>query len=167
MPSIKPELRKAEARKPGSGRQLQVIVDTGPLIAWFDASDAHHARVCAFFDTFAGELFSTWPVLTEVCHLLPEHLVAAFLRWVGQGAVTVVEVPSSALVALAERMDKYADLPMDLADATLIWLAENRRLLDLLTIDRRDFAVYRTALGQPLHNLLFNAPPAGPARRRR
>jgi uncharacterized protein len=162
VPSARPEPKVA-----GRGKRQQLIVDTGPLIAWFDANDTHHARVCAFFDTFDGELFSTWPVLTEVCHLLPEHLVAAFLRWAGLGAVTVVEVPSSALVGLAERMDKYADLPMDLADATLIWLAENRGLLDVLTIDSRDFGVYRTAQGQALRNVLFGAPPAGPARRRR
>ena len=48
----------------------RVIVNAGPLIAWLDAADAHHAAVRAFFADFRGELLGTWPVVTEVCHLL-------------------------------------------------------------------------------------------------
>lgn len=136
----------------------RVIVDTGPLIAWFDASDEFHAMVVDYFRGYAGQLLSTWPVLTEVCHLLPEHLCADFLRWVGRGGVTVIDVPSSALLVMADRIDKYADLPMDLADASLIWLAEAQGVLDVLTLDQRDFGIYRTERGQALINLLFEAP---------
>ena len=130
------------------------IVDTGPLVAWFDAADRHHAPVQGFLAGFSGELISTWPVLTEVCHLLPEHMVSSFLRWVGSGGTTVIEAPAVATLALADRMDKYADLPMDLADASLIWAAETLGVLDILTLDRRDFGVYRTERGQTLRNAL-------------
>lgn len=51
----------------------RLIVDAGPLIGWFDANDAYDAMVRGFFDGYTGELLSTWPVLSEVCHLLPEH----------------------------------------------------------------------------------------------
>ena len=132
----------------------RVIVDAGPLIGWFDANDAYHPRVRKFFDNYDGELLSTWPVLGEVCHLLPERMVADFVRWVGRGGISVVEVPVSALSGLADRIDKYADLPMDLADASLIWLAETLGVLDILTIDRRDFGIYRTERGKALRNLL-------------
>lgn len=132
----------------------RVIVDAGPLIGWFDANDAYHQRVRKFFDNYDGELLSTWPVLGEVCHLLPERMVADFVRWVGRGGISVVEVPVSALPGLADRIDKYADLPMDLADASLIWLAETLGVLDILTIDRRDFGIYRTDRGKALRNLL-------------
>lgn len=147
----------------------RVIVDAGPLVGWFDANDAYHGLVRGFLDSYSGELLTTWPVLGEVCHLLPEHMVAAFVRWVGRGGVTVVDVPASALPGLADRIDKYADLPMDLADSSLIWLAESSGLLDVLTIDRRDFGIYRTARGQALRNVLFDAPPSPtrrPARKR-
>lgn len=144
----------------------RVIVDAGPLVGWFDAADGYHALVKGFFDKYSGELLSTWPVLGEVCHLLPEHMVAGFLRWVGRGGVTVVDVPVSALPGLADRIDKYADLPMDLADSSLIWLAESLGVLDVLTIDRRDFGIYRTVRGQALHNVLFDTPPHAPTRRR-
>src|SRR5438105_11721209 len=144
----------------------RVIVDAGPLIGWFDANDAHHPSVRAFLDAYGGELLSTWPVLVEVCHLLPERMVADFLRWVGRGGVTVVDVPVSALAGLADRIDKYADLPIDMADASIIWLAETLGLLEVLTIDRRDSGIYRTARGQPPRNMLSDAPPPAPVRRR-
>jgi uncharacterized protein len=144
----------------------RLIVDAGPLIGWFDANDAYHAMVRGFFDSYAGELLSTWPVLSEVCHLLPEHMVANFVRWVGRGGITVIDVPASAIAALADRMDKYADLPMDLADASLIWLAESLGVMDILTIDRRDFGIYRTSRGKALRNVLFEPAPPAPAHRR-
>jgi uncharacterized protein len=144
----------------------RVIVDAGPLIGWFDANDAYHALVLGFFERYDGELLSTWPVLGEVCHLLPEHMVADFVRWVGRGGITVVDVPVSALAGLADRIDKYADLPMDLADSSLIWLAESLGLLEVLTIDQRDFGIYRTARGQALRNALFDPAPQAPVRRR-
>jgi predicted nucleic acid-binding protein len=56
-------------------------------------------------------------------------------------------------------MDKYADLPMDLADASLIWVADTFGVLDILTLDRRDFGVYRTERGRALRNAL-DAPAA-------
>lgn len=132
----------------------RALMDTGPLVAWLDAADRHHEPVRTFMAAYTGELFSTWPVLTEVCHLLPESLVSGFLRWVGAGGMTVVDVPATAMPTLADRMDKYADLPMDLADASLIWLAETSGVLDVVTLDRRDFGIYRTQRGKALHNLL-------------
>lgn len=140
----------------------RAIVDSGPLIGWFDANDAWHGTVRAFFQRWEGELLSTWPVLVEVCHLLPDRMVPNFLRWVGRGGLTLVELPSTALDGLADRIDKYADLPIDLADASLIWLAESLGLLEIVTLDRKDFGVCRTSRGKALRNLLLE----GPARRR-
>lgn len=132
----------------------RALMDTGPLVAWLDAADRHHGPVRAFMAGYRGELLSTWPVLTEVCHLLPESLVSGFLRWVGAGGLTVVELSATAMPTLADRMDKYADLPMDLADASLIWVAETTGVLDVVTLDRRDFGIYRTARGKALRNVL-------------
>lgn len=156
-------LRRAEvARIPP-----RLLVDTGPLVAWLDAADAHHERVREFFEGFTGELLCTWPVFTEVCHLVPERMVANFLRWAGSGGLTVVEVPAAVLIGLSDRMDKYADLPMDLADATLVWLAESQGVLDIATLDRRDFGVYRTERGKALRNVLDAGPRKAPPRRKR
>jgi uncharacterized protein len=144
----------------------RLIVDAGPLIGWFDANDAYHAMVRGFFDSYTGELLRTWPTLSEVCHLLPEHMVANFVRWLSRGGITVIDVPASAIAALADRMDKYADLPKDLADASLIWLAESLGVMDILTIDRRDFGIYRTLRGKALRNVLFESAPPAPVRGR-
>lgn len=146
----------------------RLLVDTGPLVAWFDGADAHHAQVSALLAEFNGELLSTWPVLTEVGHLLPEHLVPGFLRWVAAGGLTVLALPPSAPSVLADRMDQYADLPMDLADASLVCAAEVLGVLDILTLDRRDFGIYRTARGRSLRNALetpVRRKPAAPRRK--
>ena len=135
----------------------RVIVDAGPLIGWFDANDDYHATVRNFFRDWRGEFVSTWPVLAEVCHMLPDRLVPNFLRWVGRGGLTVIDVPASSLDGIADRIDKYADLPMDLTDASLIWLAESLGLLDIVTIDKEDFGIYRTSRGKALRNLLFES----------
>lgn len=147
-----------------AGSAGRLIVDTGPLVAWLDAGDGHHEMVREFLEGYTGELMSTWAVLTEVCHLLPEHMVSGFLRWVGAGGLTVVDMPAGIATGLADRMDKYADLPMDLADASLIWLAETSGVLDILTLDRRDFGVYRTERGRSLRNVLEGE--KAPARRK-
>ena len=56
--------------------------------------------------------------------MIAEHAAPMLLRWIEEGGATVAEVPVSSLRASATRMEKYADLPMDLADATLVWVAE-------------------------------------------
>lgn len=131
----------------------RLLIDTGPLVAWLDRSDQDHTRVKAFLAGFRGRLFTTWPVLTEVCHLIPSDLVPRFLRWVSIG-VEVHELPAVALTEMAERIEKYHDLPMDLADASLVWLAGRTRILDILTLDARDFGVYRLTDGQYFQNVL-------------
>ena len=103
---------------------------------------------------------------------MPTHKVTGFLRWVAAGGLAIVEVPEKSLSDMADRMDKYLDLPMDMADAALVWAAESQNVLDIATLDRRDFGIYRTTRGQALRNVLFDAAPAPvlkrtPARARR
>lgn len=132
----------------------KVLLDTGPLVAWLDKGDGDHVRTAAFFAGFEGRLLTTWPVLTEVCHLLPQHVVGRFMRWVAAGGVEVQELPATAAAEIADLMEKYADLPMDLADASLVWLAARMGIREVVTLDRADFGVYRLPGGQHLINLL-------------
>ena len=131
------------------------LVDTGPLVAWFDKDDHYHRHARRFVAGFKGHLITTWPVVTEVCHLLPRHVVDRFMAWGVGGGLVLYEMPPDALLDLRKLMQKYADLPMDLADASLVWLAGAIGLLDIVTLDDRDFTVYRTAAGKPLRNLLL------------
>lgn len=132
----------------------RVLADTGPLVAWLDKGDGDHARVGKFFAQFEGRLVSTWPVLTEVCHLLPRHVVARFMRWVAAGGVELLELSPVAADEIATLMEKYRDLPMDLADASLVWLAEKIGCVEVITLDDTDFGIYRLPGGKRLNNLL-------------
>lgn len=132
----------------------RVLLDTGPLVAWMDRDDAHHARVERWMAAYQGELITTWPVLTEACHLVPAAAAPTLLHWVDRGGATLADVPVSSLRAIATRMDKYADLPMDLADASLLWVAEREGVMDVLTLDRRDFGIYKTTRGRLLRDVL-------------
>ncbi|MGI8894688.1 MAG: type II toxin-antitoxin system VapC family toxin [Casimicrobiaceae bacterium] len=119
------------------------LVDAGPLIALVDRSDRHHSKVKRFLDDYRGQLLSTWPVLAEACQFMPERAQVRFLRWAAAGGLNVVELPESALLVIADWKGKYRNLPMDLADASLLWVAEQTGICDILTIDLRDLAAYR------------------------
>jgi len=132
-----------------------VLIDTGPLVAWFDRRDPDHAFCSRFFAAASGPLISTWPVLTEVCHLVPAEVAPRILEWVQLGGLQLAELPTAALLQVGPWMRQYADLPMDLADASLLWLAHQSGVHAIATLDRRDFGVYRLPGGQALVNVLI------------
>lgn len=130
------------------------LVDNGALVALFNRSDSHHAAARAAFAAFRGNLLTTWPVLTEVCHLLPGHLVPRFVRWCNDGGIVLFELPHSALGDIASLMESYADRPMDLADASLVWLSGRVGVVEVFTTDAADFETYRSPAGKAYVNLL-------------
>ena len=131
-----------------------ILVDAGPLIALLVRSDKNHLRVKKYLDAYAGRLLTTWPVLAEACHFLPERTQVRFLRWAASGGLNVVELHETALATIADWKEKYRDLPMDLADASLLWIAEQTGITDILTIDLRDFSAYRLPNGKALAPVL-------------
>jgi predicted nucleic acid-binding protein len=130
------------------------LLDTGPLVAWFDRSDQDHGLCAAFFQRHNGAFVSTWPVLTEVCHLIPADIAPRFLAWVSLGGLNVAELRGSALALMVGWMRQVGDLPMDLADASLLWVAQEQGLRRIATLDRRDFGIVRLPGGVSLENLL-------------
>jgi predicted nucleic acid-binding protein len=134
-----------------------VLVDTGPLVALFVRNDPDHARVVAWLRGYQGRLLTTWHVLTEVCHFLTPEVSLRFLRWVDNGGAMLVEAPPQELAKIIRMIEKYRDRPMDLADASLIWLAGHSGLREILTIDAGDFAVFCTPQGKPFKNLLASS----------
>ncbi len=123
-----------------------VIVDTGPLVAYFDRDDHDHARVHAWFAGRASkfQLLTTEAVITETTHLLDFNVAVqtAFLAWAAQ-ALVVTPVPQTAYEELATWMNGYASVPMDFADATVLWLYRETREVQILTLDQRGFGVFR------------------------
>lgn len=126
-----------------------ILVDTGPLVAWFDPKDARHGRSVAAMRTFREPLYTTVPVLTEAFHMLqPDSVGSDRLRdFVQQRGASVWFLDQPSLARAFELMERYADHPMDLADASLIVAAETLGTRKVFTIDRQDFAAYRIRKG--------------------
>lgn len=123
------------------------LVDTGPLVAYLDARDPSHTEVAACLDAFSGTLATTSAVITEAMHLLAGNrdgprTLAEFVAASGMEVYDLCRPPE--LHAAVKLMEKYADTPMDFADATLVLLGEGLKLPEILTLDRRGFSTYRT-----------------------
>jgi uncharacterized protein len=136
-----------------------IIADTGFWLALGNVADANHARAKAALAKYPGPYVTTWPVITETCHLLAARLGVdaqlAFLRSGVRGAFEIFAVELLHLPRVEALVEKYRDLPMDLADASLVILAEDRGSGDILSTDQRDFGVYRWKNRKPFRNLLF------------
>jgi hypothetical protein len=125
------------------------LVDTGPLVALFDPKDSEHDRCVATLRSIRGPLRTTVPVLTEAFHMLnPGSQGSSALRaFVSKDGLSVFWLDADGLRRAFELMDRYADHPMDLADASLIVAAESLRTRKVFTLDRRDFRAYRVRRG--------------------
>lgn len=129
-----------------------VLIDSGPLAALFNHRDRHHGRALEFFKSLGGatHCHTTWEVISEVSYFLDFSADAQgdLLDWLHQshtaGLTSIAAFGIDDLPAVARMMRKYSDRPMDLADASLVWLASRIGVTDIATIDRADFAVYRT-----------------------
>jgi uncharacterized protein len=124
-----------------------VLVDAGPLIALIHAGDRHHERCVATFRSIETTLGTVWPVLTEAMYLLNFSWRAQEALWemLQRGVVILHSLEEADLIRMRELMKKYRDLPMDLADAALVAIAERERIRRIFTLDRRDFQIYRPA----------------------
>lgn len=133
----------------------KTLIDSGPLIALFDRSDKYHLKVLEFMKTFKGELVTSWSVITEVSHMLDFNLQVQidFLKWCEIGGVNFFEISQEELCDIRVMIEKYSDVPMDLADATLMYIANKQKIKNIISIDS-DFDIYRTLKKQNLNNLL-------------
>jgi hypothetical protein len=126
-----------------------ILVDTGPLVALFDPADGSHARCVRVLRSVDEPLATTIPVLTEAFHLLRPGSTGAqrLMDFISESGLTVWTFDDGLLGRCFELMIQYADHPMDLADASLVALAEAERLKRIFTIDRNDFDTYRIKRG--------------------
>lgn len=135
-----------------------IAVDTGFLFALLDKSDAWHSRAVLHAPTAQEGWITTWPVLTETTHLMTSRLgtrfAQALMAEVADGGIVVWDIAPDQIRRIPEMMQRYATLPMDLADASLVLLAEHLGHGRILTTDQRDFSSYRWKTRKPFHNLL-------------
>ena len=136
-----------------------VIADTGFWLALANRRDRHHDRARARLGELDETLITTWPVVTETCYLLLARLgndsQRSFVESLGAGAATLFDLRLEHAPRIATFMETYADLPMDLADASLVLLAEEMGHGRILSTDKRDFNAYRWKQREPFENLLF------------
>jgi predicted nucleic acid-binding protein len=122
-----------------------VLVDTGPLVALLDRSDPYHLTCQETLSSLDDSLATVWPVVTEAMYMLRAYWQAQDALWemIDTGAVEVLVLGKDDIARMRDLMRKYRDLPMDLADAALVRVAERERLRRIFTLDRRDFQIYR------------------------
>lgn len=136
------------------------LVDTGPIVAYLDASEADHGHVGDVIDGFTGMLATTAAVVTEAMHFVrrARHGAIAVSEFVVRSGMQVHGMCEPAeLQDAAELMQRYADTPMDFADATLVLLAQRLAVTDVVTLDRRGFNAYRLADGTHFRLVIDNA----------
>ncbi len=131
-----------------SGAKGSILIDTGPIVALLDRDDRYHSLCVEIYKKDIKEpLLTTWPVLTEVFYLLGFSYVLQDALWefIQRGALKIYEIDFKLMNRCRTLMKKYRDLPMDLADATLVAVAEAEGIDTIFTLDHKDFNVYRTS----------------------
>jgi predicted nucleic acid-binding protein len=123
-----------------------ILLDTGPIVALLDRSDPHHPEcIAASARLEQADVVTAWPVITEAMYLLGFSWPAqrALLDRLSRGALRVLDVGRDDMPSIRTLMEKYGNVPMDFADATLVRLAERERTRTVFTLDRRGFSTYR------------------------
>ena len=120
------------------------IVDTGPLVAFFDRAEQYHHWVAERFDELDAPLLVCEPVLAEAMYLLARYPRAqdALLGLIQNGALSVAFRIDEHVAPLRKLLQKYSDTPISLADACIVRMSEVHDRHGVLTLDS-DFLVYR------------------------
>lgn len=128
------------------------LTDTGPLVALLDRDEPDHTKCVEQLRYLRAPMLATWPVFTEAMYLIGDSLgwrgQEALWRILRRGDLHVAETRASTVDRMERLMLKYRDVPMDLADASLVAVAEERGLTKVFTLDR-DFHVYRVLGRRP------------------
>lgn len=130
---------------------MPAIVDTGPLVAFFDRSERHHLWALERIDELEAPLLICEPVLTEASYLLGRFPRAqdTLLELLHNGALSVALRIEEHVPELRKLLQKYRDAPMSLADACVVRMAEIHERHAVMTLDS-DFSIYRKHGRTPL-----------------
>ena len=141
-----------------------LIADTGYFAALANPKDIYHQHAIKISQTLEYDLITTWPVITETCHYLikagfrsygSQAVACACFKQIANDTISVIDLNKGHAAQMGKLMQKYADLPMDLADASLVILAEELGHGRILSTDQRDFKAYRWKNHKPFQNLLL------------
>ena len=129
-----------------------LIIDTGYLVALFSKKDQFHEAALKIKSQIENKIWmTTWPVITETCHLLQSPQIITLCE---RKVLNLFELRWEHFARIKKLMTKYEELPMDLADASLVILAEELGHGNIVSTDHRDFKTYRFKDHSPFRNLL-------------
>lgn len=134
---------------------VELLLDTGAFVALVDRSQRQHADCLRVLEAWTGPVVTTEAVLTETLYLVGprwDHQKVC-LEFFLRGAFVLVPSSRQSLRRVAALMEKYRDVPMDFADATLVALGEALQTDTVFTLDRRGFSAYRLAGRRPFRLL--------------
>jgi uncharacterized protein len=126
----------------------RVLADSGFLVALGIERDPRHRAARDFLEQYAGELLVPGPVVTESCYFLSAVGKVRLLQWLSKPPRQVLELPAQAYCEVGEILARYADLDPDFTDAAVVWLAQSTGCRTILTVDVRDFSVFRLKKGK-------------------
>lgn len=123
------------------------LADTGAILAVIDRDDRWHHLCSDTLQQLRFPLLTSEAVLTELFHLFWKKTRETESAWtfIRSGALALATIAQDELPRLNDLMSRYADHPMDFADATLVYLAERESISTIFTVDHADFATYRIA----------------------
>jgi len=137
-----------------------VIVDTGAILALLDEKDRWHEVCLGALRQVRLPLLTTEAVLTEVFHLIRRSRTEMEAVWtlLDSRVIVLATIDNSELPPIQALMSRYKDLPMDFADATLVYIGEREAITAVFTLDQNDFATYRIAGKRRFHILPVERP---------
>ena len=130
------------------------LIDAGPIIALFNKNDKYHKKILNFLKEYNGILTTSWPVITEVSHMLAYNVETQIdlMKWINRGGIKIEQIEIEDIQRIIELSEKYSDIPMDLADACLVVLSERLKIKEIITIDT-DYYIYRTIKKEYIKNI--------------
>lgn len=132
-----------------------IVIDSGPLIAMFDADDKYHKPSVEFIRNNKRPLVTTIANLTEAIYVLSfsKEAQSALLKWISISSITIEPIESEDVLEISMLFDKYNDVPMDFADACIVFVCEKLSTCDIATVDS-DFVIYRLKGRKIFKNIL-------------
>ena len=131
-----------------------ILIDAGPIISLFDSGDRYHKRTREYLKKHMYRFISTLAVITEVSHMLDfsKNAQRDFYEWVMYKGIILSDINQNDMPRILELTEKYSDLPIDFADATLVITAEKTGIREIISLDK-DFDIYRLPGREQIHNI--------------
>ena len=125
-----------------------VLADSGFIVALGIRRDPRHQAAKTFLAGYKGEIIVPGPVVVESSYFLSTAGKIRLLDWIAKGGAKLADLPSQAYADIGAIIARYADLEPDFTDAAIVWLADKMACRAILTVDTRDFGIYRLKGGK-------------------